>query len=87
MIVTTPNLEAVRRVCILSGASLCYIYVPKHKPVIDILINIDKKDLDTVQRELESWCGMKFNVICTQSKEEEIKRVRGKGYKILPISQ
>lgn len=82
---TTPNKEVVRRICLLHGATDCYLFVETGNQFVQVLTNIDSDKITTCLSELESWCGMKFELFNMDSEKETIHIIEQKGEKILPI--
>ncbi len=88
MAITTPNKEAVRRICLLSGGNFCYLLVNTHNDYAYVLSDIKQEETANCQKELESWCGMKFRVFTTQnstSDDTTIKTILNSGEKLWPI--
>ncbi len=84
---TTPNKEAVRRICLLSGGSFCYLLVDTGDEYVDVLSDLKQEALDNCQKELESWCGMKFRVFTTQKNTTEdfiVRNIKSHGEKLWP---
>ena len=97
---TTPNKETVRRICLLSGASYCYLLVETGDDYVDVFTDIEQLEMDNCINELESWCGMKFRVYAASEdngnnfgdnngdnngEKNKIAEIRTLGEKILPI--
>jgi len=86
MLTTTPNLEAIRRVCHLYKVSICYFKVSETKEHIEIFADISSSNLNAYSQDLESWCGMKF-VVYSQSQYPETNKIfENKGRKIYPLN-
>ena len=71
---TTPNKEIVRRICILSGGSICYIRVDTGDEYVDVLTDIEESNLNNCLQELESWAGMKFRIYTLKNKTPTTKK-------------
>jgi len=84
--ITTPNKEIVRRICILHGATYCYMLVIPEKDVVRILVDSDFKDISGIVDELRAWCGIRFEVINYNTDELKSNDLKKRGEKILPIS-
>lgn len=85
---TTPNKETVRRICLLSGASICYLLVDTGDEYAEVVTDIELPDLENCINELKSWCGMNFRLYTTKQATDyknKIARIRACGEKILPI--
>jgi hypothetical protein len=85
---TTPNKESVRRICLLSGGSFCYLLVDTDNDYVDVLSDLKQEEIENCQKELESWCGMKFRVFSTQKNSTDnfiIKKIQRCGEKLWPI--
>lgn len=82
---TIPNKESVRRVCLLSGASECYISVSTEDEYIDVLANVERKEMKHCLQELENWCGMKFRLHTLYEDTPASFQIKSQGEKILPI--
>ena len=82
---TTPNKETIRRICILQGGTECYIQVNTGNEYVNILTDIENQNLDQCLSELESWCGMKFQLFNEDSESKYTNKIKLNGEKILPI--
>jgi len=83
---TTPNKEIVRRICLLSGASQCYLLVSPGDEYVDVLADIKTNEIKNCISELESWCGMKFRLYSLYDETEYLKELKKQAEKILPIT-
>jgi len=83
---TTPNIETIRRISILFKAKYCYLLIIPDDPVIQILVDIKKNQLNNYKSEIESWCGMKFYIFNNETAHTNtINNIKKNGTKILPI--
>ena len=78
MISTIPNIEIVRRISILNGASSCYIVIDCKVAFIQVLADINTETLIYYKEELESWCGMKFQVYNELDDAKTIRSIKKK---------
>lgn len=85
MLSTIPNKEIVRRICHLHGATESYLLIKKDSTRVFVLTNITDDTIASCQSELESWAGMKFNVINFNQEKDSINEFISKSEKILPI--
>ena len=85
LISTTPNKETIRRICILNGATTCYLYTPEDTPKVMLVIDIKDDKVNSIEEELKSWCGMPFKVYSSLAKCEQTHIIQQHGVKILPI--
>ncbi len=83
---TTPNKEAIRRVCKLNGASFCYLITSTKETKVAIYSDINEKDISFVESELKNWCGMPFKVLTPTSAKAAVDNIINNGVQILPIS-
>jgi len=88
MAITTPNKETVRRVCLLSGATCCYILVDTGDEYVDVLADIKKEEIKHCVKSLHDWGGMKFRLYSLLDiSPDEIKltnKIKSVGEKIYP---
>ena len=82
---TTPNKETIRRLCILNGATFCYLLIRSTEPFAHIFSDIDCKNIGNFSEELEAWCGMKILVCNEQFHDRTLTTIKKNGEKILPI--
>ena len=59
---TTPNIETVRRICLLHKVKLCYLNIETGAEFVELLVDLDSSKMELFNHELESWCGMKFKL-------------------------
>ena len=84
--ITTPNKEIVRRICILHGATYCYMLVKPENGIVRILVDSNFEDISGIADELLAWCGIRFEVITEISDSLKSNEIIKRGEKILPIS-
>jgi len=82
---TIPNKESVRRICMLHGATDCYLLVDTDNEFVQVLSNIDDDKKAECLNDLVAWCGMKFQIFNMNSKKVKIHTIKKQGEKILPI--
>jgi len=82
---TTPNKEVVRRICVMNGASFCYLLAEYSVESVVIFTDIPDRLITAASNELVSWCGMNFKIYNENSKSKTINNIKFKGEKILPI--
>jgi len=47
---TTPNKESIRRICLLSGASFCYLLVDTDNDYVDVLSDLKQEEMENLER-------------------------------------
>ena len=85
---TMPNKESVRRICLLSGGSFCYILLATEDDSIAVLSDIKADEIANCEKELQNWCGMKFRVYSTlleSTGDTVISCIQKQGEKLWPI--
>ena len=83
---TTPNIETIRRISILFKAKYCYLLTIPDDPVIQVLVDINKNQLNNYKAEIESWCGMQFYIFNHETAHANtVNNIKKNGTKILPI--
>ena len=91
MAFTTPNKESIKRICILSGASLCYLRVNTGDEYAEVLTDIKEKELQNCLQSLKDWCGMKFRLYSVLDSSPEniiqINKIKIEGEKLYPPPQ
>ncbi|MEE9326915.1 MAG: hypothetical protein V3U71_06420 [Cocleimonas sp.] len=83
---TIPNKETIRRICILNGATNCYLLASTEYTYTMVLMDIAEEKTNAVKIELKSWCGMEIRVFTYERETEGKKEILAKGEKILPIN-
>jgi len=83
--ITMPSKETVRRICILNKATYCYILVQNNLQVVKVLLDIPHDRSYSIKKELEEWCGVKFEIVTSESPSILVEEIQIKGEKILPI--
>lgn len=88
---TTPNKETIRRLCILSGASQCYLRVNTGDDYAEVLADIKEKELQNCLQSLKDWCGMKFRLYSMLDHSTEnliyLDMIKTEGEKLYPHNQ
>lgn len=85
---TIPNKESVRRLCLLSGGSFCYILFTAEDDGIAVLSDIQADKIAHCEEELQNWCGMKFRVYSTLLESTSaalINDFQNQGEKLWPV--
>ncbi len=82
---TTPNLETIRRICLLKNIEYCYILIDTGDEFVYLMVDLEDKKIELFTQELESWCGMKFKVFNDERDKEISIRISSKGKKIYPL--
>ena len=85
MSLTTPNKETIRRLCLLHKVTFCYLQIKTNTKYVDLFTDIEDFNIDLFTQELESWCGMKFNVYNLSSNTVAIEQLKKEGKNIYPI--
>ena len=81
----TPNKEVIRRICLLNGATTCYIAKTKGKQSIEVLVDIKEVNLTHFSKELSEWSGIMYQVYSLNTYKNNDHTVRHIKEKILPI--
>ena len=82
---TTPNKETIRRLCLLHKVEFCYLLSDTDSVFVHVLVDIENQKKESFCQELESWCGMKFEIFTLDSDEVNIIRMKRYGEKIYPL--
>jgi hypothetical protein len=81
----TPNKEIIRRICILNGATCCYISHTKGDAFLEILTDIKEEKLNSFSKELSEWSGINYKVYSLDAQKNDEQTVDHINNKILPI--
>ena len=68
----TPNKETIRRICILNGATRCYISHTRGDDFIEILTDIKEEKLNNFSKELTQWSGINYKVYSIGGKNKSL---------------
>ena len=82
----TPNKEIIRRICILNGATCCYISHTEGNTFLEILTDIKEEKLNNFSKELKEWSGINYKVYSMDGKNAKERKLGHINNKILPIT-